>query len=117
MALLIKKPTVVATQKGKMINEFVGRASSQTKEISIAHMICSPGWVEPGQTPDFDEFTVVLDGTLKVQTKDATLTVCASQGIHSKRGEWIRYSTSEGAEYIAICVPAFSPKNVHRDLE
>jgi mannose-6-phosphate isomerase-like protein (cupin superfamily) len=91
--------------------------NSQTAGVSIARMVSPSGWSEPGQTPEFDEYTVVLRGTLHVETRDGTLEVAAGQAIITHRGEWIRYSTpgSEGAEYIAVCIPAFSPETVHRD--
>ena len=119
MPTLIAKPTVIqaAGNKPKVIEEFVGRVNSRTEAASIARMKSSPGWVEPGQTPEFDEFTVVLRGTLRVASKNGTLDVRAGQAVIVHRGEWIQYSTPEpeGAEYIAVCLPAFSPQTVHRD--
>ncbi len=119
MAKLIDQPTRIeaAGNKPKLIDEFFGRVNSGTTEISIARMQSPSGWQEPGQTPEFDEYTVVLKGMLRVETKDGTLDVHAGQGVLTIRGEWIRYSTPnpEGAEYIAICLPAFSPDTVHRD--
>ena len=119
MAKLIKGPTIVqaAGNKPKKIEEFVGRVNSSTSTLSIARMVSPGGWVEPGQTPEFDEFTVVIRGVLRVETRDATFDVHAGQGIEVPRGEWVRYSTpgSEGAEYVAVCLPAFSPETVHRD--
>ncbi len=120
MATVIAKPTVIqsAGNKPKSIEEFVGRVNSRTSGVSIARMQSPSGWVEPGQTPEFDEYTVVLRGQLQVETRDGIHTVVAGQGIITTRGEWIRYSTPgpEGAEYIAVCLPAFSPDIVHRDV-
>ena len=113
----IQNPTIIAAagNKPKIIEEFVGRVNSQTDAVSVAKMTSPAGWVEPGQTPQFDEYTVVLRGTLRVETKDGTIDVAAGQAIITHRGEWIRYSTPKGAEYIAVCLPAFSPDTVHRD--
>ena len=101
----------------KRIAEYIGRVNSATEAISIARMESPAGWLEPGQTPEFDEYTVVLNGMLRVETKSGHLDVRAGQAIIAHRGEWVRYSSPEagGAEYIAICVPAFSPDSVHRD--
>jgi len=119
MAQLIPHPTRIqaAGNKPKLIDEFVGAVSSKTPQISIARMQSPSGWQEPGQTPEFDEYTVVLRGLLQVETKTGVLTVQAGQAVITHRGEWIRYSTPgpEGAEYIAICLPAFAPSTVHRD--
>ena len=119
MPTLIANPTVIqaAGNKPKVIEEFVGRINSRTDAVSIARMISSPGWVEPGQTPEFDEFTVVLRGLLRVTSKNGTLDVRAGQAVIAHRGEWVQYSTPEpdGAEYVAVCLPAFSPQTVHRD--
>lgn len=117
MPTLISKPMLIeaAGNKPKIIKEFIGRVNSKTKEISIAKMESPAGWVEPGQTPEFDEYTVVLKGLLKVTTKDSVYSVEAGQAIIIYKGEWIQYSTPEGAEYIAVCLPAFSPDTVHRD--
>jgi len=116
---LIANPTVIqaAGNKPKVIEEFVGRVNSQTDAVSIARMKSSPGWIEPGQTPEFDEFTVVLRGLLRVASRNGTLDVRAGQAVIAHRGEWVQYSTPEpeGAEYIAVCLPAFSPQTVHRD--
>lgn len=113
----IKAPTIIeaAGNKPKIIEEFVGRVNSQTDAVSVARMTSPAGWVEPGQTPEFDEYTVVLRGMLRVETKDGAIDVQAGEAIITHRGEWIRYSTPEGAEYIALCLPAFSPSTVHRD--
>ncbi len=116
---LIARPTRVASagNKPKLIDEFVGRVNSATEALSVAHMHSPGGWVEPGQTPDFDEYTVVLAGMLRVEWKDGVLDIRPGQAVITHRGEWIRYSTPEpdGAEYIAICSPAFSMDTVHRD--
>ncbi len=119
MAQLIRQPTRIAAagNKPKLIDEFIGRVNSGTPEVSIARMQSPSGWQEPGQTPEFDEYTVVLRGMLRVETKTGVLEVQAGQAVITRRGEWIRYGTPgpEGAEYIAVCLPAFSPDTVHRD--
>jgi ethanolamine utilization protein EutQ len=119
MPTLISQPTRIqsAGNKPKLIDEYIGRVNSQTTSTSIAHMRSPSGWVEPGQTPAFDEFTVVLKGTLRVEHKSGSLDVKAGQAIIAHAGEWIRYSTphEDGAEYIAVCLPAFSMDTVHRD--
>src|SRR5947209_14445110 len=116
---LIGNPTRVAAagNKPKLIDEFIGRVNSSTSELSIARMQSPGGWQEPGQTPEFDEFTVVVRGMLRVEHEGGHIDVRAGQAIVTRRGEWIRYSTPEpdGAEYFAVCVPAFSPATVHRD--
>lgn len=114
----IDNPTIVAAAgtKPKEIREFVGRANTGHAELSIAQMKSPPGWVEPGQRPDFDEYTVVLTGKLRVEVeKGPPIEVLPGQAIWTKPGEWVRYSTPEGAEYIAVCIPAFAPDTVHRD--
>jgi quercetin dioxygenase-like cupin family protein len=120
MPTLIASPTIVlaAGNKPKQIEEFVGRVNSQTEALSIARMTSPAGWEEPGQTPEFDEFTIVLRGTLQVESRAGTLKVQAGQAIVTHAGEWVRYSTpgDDGAEYIAVCQPAFSPATVHRDV-
>ena len=117
--ILIAKPTRItsAGNKPKLIDEYIGRVNSATTAASVAHMRSPNGWQEPGQTPDFDEFTVVLKGMVRVEYKGGSLDVHAGQAVISPKGEWIRYSTPEpeGAEYIAICVPAFAMDTVHRD--
>ena len=119
MAQLIPAPTVVtaAGRPPKRIEEFAGRVNTGSAAVSVARMVSPPGWAEPGQTPEFDEYTVVLRGALQVETRSETLTVAAGQAVLTRRGEWVRYSTPDpaGAEYIAVCVPAFSPDTVHRD--
>lgn len=106
-----------AGNKPKLIDEYIGRVNSQTAGVSVAHMRSPSGWVEPGQTPEFDEFTIVLRGMLRVAHKNGSLDVQAGQAVIAHKGEWIQYSTPqpEGAEYIAVCLPAFSPHTVHRD--
>jgi mannose-6-phosphate isomerase-like protein (cupin superfamily) len=119
MATRIEKPTIVAPAGNlpKRIAEFIGRVNSGTDSVSIAHMTSPPGWQEPGQTPDFDEYTLVLRGSLKVETRGGTMDIPAGQAVTAPKGEWVRYSSPdpEGAEYVAVCVPAFSPGTVHRD--
>ncbi len=115
---LIQQPTVVeaAGNIPKRIEEFIGVVNSKTSAVSLARMTSPAGWQEPGQTPAFDEYTVVLKGTLKVKTRDAEHEVRAGQAIIAPAREWVRYSTpDEGAEYIAVCLPAFTPGAVHRD--
>lgn len=119
MPSLIAQPTRVqaAGTRPKLIDEYIGRVNSQTPGVSVAHMRSPEGWEEPGQTPDFDEYTLVLHGTLRVHHQHGHLDVQAGQAVIANRGEWIRYSTplAGGAEYVAICLPAFSPDTVHRD--
>ena len=119
MPTLIAKPTRVeaAGNKPKLIDEYVGRVNSADAAVSVAHMRSPSGWAEPGQRPEFDEFTIVLRGALVVESEDGRLTVEAGQGVHTRPGEWVRYSTpgADGAEYIAVCLPAFTPGSVHRD--
>ncbi len=117
----IRKPTIIraAGTPPKRIEEFVGRVNSQTSDISIARMISPAAWSEPGQTPEFNEYTVVLRGTLRVTLKDKELDIAEGQAIVIEAGEWVQYSTpfDGGAEYIAVCLPAFSPDAVHRDIQ
>jgi ethanolamine utilization protein EutQ (cupin superfamily) len=119
MPKLIPSPTLVeaAGQPPKRIEEFVGRVNSGTAAVSIARMVSPSGWQEPGQAPEFDEYTVVLRGELHVEHAGGVQKVAAGQAITTARGEWVRYSTPgpEGADYIAVCLPAFSPGTVHRD--
>jgi quercetin dioxygenase-like cupin family protein len=119
MPTLIKNPSIIEAvgNKPKIIKEFIGRVNSGTEQISIAKMTSPPGWIEPGQRPEFDEYTFVLKGLLRVETKDTVVDVSEGQAIIVEKNEWIRYSTpsDEGAEYVAVCLPAFSPETVHRD--
>jgi quercetin dioxygenase-like cupin family protein len=117
-ARLVGKPAIVeaAGNKPKIIREFVGRVNTATSAASVARMSSPAGWVEPGQTPAFEEYTLVLDGTLTVETGGGTLKVAAGQAVIAPKGEWVRYSTPDGpCEYVAVCVPAFSPDSVNRD--
>lgn len=119
MPTLISEPTRIqsAGNKPKLIDEYVGRVNTKTSATSVAHMRSPGGWVEPGQTPEFEEFTIVLRGMLRVEHKAGSLEVRAGQAVITHAGEWVRYSTPEpeGAEYIAVCLPAFSMDTVHRD--
>lgn len=117
MVQLIAAPTRIeaAGQPPKTIEEFIGHVNSKTEGVSIARMTSPAGWEEPGQTPDFDEYSVVLAGTLRVTTKAGALDVSAGQAVITQKGEWVKYSTPLGATYIAVCLPAFSPANVNRD--
>ena len=120
MPTLIDSATRItaAGNKPKLIDEYIGLVNSHTASLSVAHMRSPSGWEEPGQTPDFEEYTVVLKGTLRVTTKSGSIDVQAGQAVITHPGEWVRYSTPgpEGAEYIAVCSPAFSPDTVHRDI-
>ncbi len=119
MPTLVHHPTVIpaAGTKPKRIEEFIGRVNTGTEAVSIAHMLSPEGWAEPGQTPEFDEYTVVLRGTLHVRFTEGSLEVQAGQAVIAHRGEWVQYSTptAGGAEYVAVCLPAFSPVLVRRD--
>ncbi len=119
MPTLIAAPSIItaAGNKPKRIEEYAGRVNSGHAAVSVARMTSPGGWLEPGQRPDFEEVTVVLRGLLRVESEAGTLDVRAGQAIVTRPGEWVRYSTPEpdGAEYIAVCVPAFSPDTVHRD--
>jgi len=119
MPQLIERPTQItaAGTKPKIILEYFGRVNSKTEALSVAHMRSPSGWEEPGQAPDFDEYTVVLKGMLRVRHAAGSMDVTAGQAVVTRRGEWVQYSTPwpEGAEYIAICLPAFAPETVHRD--
>lgn len=121
MPRLIESPTVIqaAGNKPKRIEEYAGRVNSGHDAVSVARMVSPSGWQEPGQRPEFEEITVVLRGTLRVEHKGGVLDVGAGQALVTAPGEWVRYSTpgSEGAEYVAVCLPAFSPDSVHRDDE
>jgi len=120
MPTLIPQPTRIqaAGSKHKVIEEYIGLVNSKTYAASVAHMRSPQGWAEPGQTPEFQEFTIVLKGMVRVEHMGGVLDVYAGQAVITHPGEWVRYSTPEegGAEYIAVCVPAFSPEKVHREL-
>jgi len=119
MLLKIDKPAIIeaAGNKPKVIEEYIGRVNSRTSDLSIAHMVSPAGWEEPGQKPEFNEYTVVLKGMLRVKTKTRELDIQAGEAIIVEANEWVQYSTphDNGAEYIAVCLPAFSPDSVHRD--
>jgi ethanolamine utilization protein EutQ (cupin superfamily) len=117
MPELIQFPSRIeaAGTKPKLIDEFVGRVNTGESRVSIARMRSPAGWVEPGQRPEFDEWTVVLDGTLHVDHEGGALDVGAGQAVLVRAGEWARYSTPDGAQYVAVCLPAFAPDTVHRD--
>jgi len=116
---IINSPTIItaAGNKPKQIEEFIGLVNSNNKDVSIAKMTSPGGWIEPGQTPEFDEYTIVLKGMIKVETRNESFEIHTGQAIVTKKGEWVRYSTPDenGAEYVSICVPAFSMNIVHRD--
>jgi mannose-6-phosphate isomerase-like protein (cupin superfamily) len=117
----ILSPSIVkaAGNKPKIIEEFIGRVNSNTSNVSIAKMKSPSGWTEPGQTPAFDEYTVVLQGILRVRTKSEIFNITTGQAFIAAKGEWVQYSTpeSDSAEYIAVCIPGFSPDTVHRDVD
>jgi ethanolamine utilization protein EutQ len=119
MPTLISQPIRIqaAGNKPKLIDEYIGRVNTKTSAASVAHMRSPQGWIEPGQAPEFDEFTIVLHGMLRIEYKGGSLDVSAGQAVIAHAGEWVRYSTPNegGAEYIAVCVPAFSMETVHRD--
>ncbi len=117
MPEFIAAPTTIPVPGGKKIDEYVGRVNTSESRLSIAHMRSPSGWSEPGQRPEFDEWTLVLRGMMRVEHEDGTMEVNAGQAILTRAGEWIRYSTpgAEGCEYIAVCLPAFSIDTVHRD--
>jgi mannose-6-phosphate isomerase-like protein (cupin superfamily) len=119
MPTLISAPTRItaAGNKPKLIDEFIGRVNSSESRLSVAHMRSPSGWIEPGQKPEFDEFTLVLKGSLRLTHENGSLDVAVGQAVVAHAGEWVQYSTPgpEGAEYIAVCLPAFSPQTVHRD--
>jgi mannose-6-phosphate isomerase-like protein (cupin superfamily) len=119
MPELIQQPSRIAAagQLPKLIDEYVGQVRTGQDSVSIAHMRSPSGWAEPGQRPEFDEYTIVLRGALSVDSEEGQMTVLAGQAVHARAGEWVRYSTpgDDGAEYISVCVPAFTPGTVHRD--
>jgi mannose-6-phosphate isomerase-like protein (cupin superfamily) len=119
MPTFIKAPSIIkaAGNKPKVIEEYIGRVNSETDAVSIARMQSPPGWAELGQTPEFDEYTVVLRGMLRVETREGIFNVGAGQAIITRTGEWVRYSSPgpDGADYVAVCLPAFAPETVHRE--
>jgi quercetin dioxygenase-like cupin family protein len=115
MPQLIANPTRIPVPGNKLVEEYIGRVNSGERQVSIAHMHSPAGWSEPGQRPEFDEYTVVFKGAIRVEHEGGVLEVKAGQAIIARKGEWVRYSTPEGAEYVAICVPGFSADTVHRD--
>jgi mannose-6-phosphate isomerase-like protein (cupin superfamily) len=121
MIQFIKSPTIIkaAGNKEKIISEYFGQVNSKTGQVSIAHMKSPEGWEEPGQRPEFDEYTLVIKGNLNIESAGETISVSEGEAVLAKKGEWVRYSTPYpgGAEYIAVCLPAFSPSTVHRDNE
>ncbi|CAO5176781.1 Mannose-6-phosphate isomerase [Frankia sp. AiPs1] len=120
MPTFIERPTIVeaAGNLPKIIREYVGVVNTGTHGVSIAHMSSPAGWAEPGQRPEFDEYTVVLRGTVRVEHEGGLIEVAAGQAVHTPAGEWVRYSTpgSQGADYVSVCLPAFQPNTVHRDV-
>ena len=119
MPVFIKEPTVInaAGTPPKLIEEYVGRVNGNTSAVSIARMVSPSGWEEPGQTPEFSEYTVVLHGVLHVRTRDSEMDIHAGQAVIVEAGEWVQYSSpgADGARYVSVCLPAFSPDTVHRD--
>jgi mannose-6-phosphate isomerase-like protein (cupin superfamily) len=119
MVTKIQSPTLIKSEgnKPKVIEEYIGQVNSGTAQVSVAKMRSPGGWLEPGQTPEFDEYTLVIAGTLRVDTREGSVDINAGEAVIAPKGEWVRYSspTEEGAEYIAVCLPAFNPENVHRD--
>jgi mannose-6-phosphate isomerase-like protein (cupin superfamily) len=119
LPIKIQSPTIIkaAGNKPKVIKEYIGHINSNTGAVSIARMKSPSGWTEPGQTPEFDEYTVVLNGMLRVKSKEKILDIHAGEAVITHKGQWVQYSTPGpgGAEYIAVCLPAFSPETVHRD--
>jgi len=115
MPQLIPAPHQIPVPGNKIIDEYIGRVNTAEAQVSIARMRSPAGWSEPGQSPEFDEFTLVLSGFMRVEHAGGVTDVQAGQAIVTRKGEWVRYSTPDGAEYVAVCVPAFSPDTVHRD--
>jgi uncharacterized cupin superfamily protein len=115
MPQLIASATRIPVPGNKSVEEYIGHVNSRDSAVSIAHMHSPAGWSEPGQRPEFDEYTVVLGGALHVEHEGGVMEVRAGQAVVARKGEWVRYSTPKGAEYVAICLPAFSPQTVHRD--
>ncbi len=117
MPQLVESPVRVPVPGGKLIDEYVGESATLTPELSVAHMRSPAGWEEPAQTPDFDEVTLVLGGAVHVEHNGGVMVVSAGQAVLTRAGERVRYTTPEGAEYVAVCLPAFSPDTVHREQE
>jgi len=115
MPQLISAPKRIPVPGNKIIDEYAGRVNTAETQVSIAHMRSPKGWSEPGQRPEFDEFTLVLGGWMRVEFEGGVMEVRPGQAVVTRKGEWVRYSTPEGAEYVAVCLPAFSPGTVHRD--
>ena len=115
MPKLISAPTRIPVPGNKLLDEYIGKVTTGDAGISVAHMRSPAGWSEPGQRPDFDEFTIVLSGALRVEHESGIMHVTGGQAVVASKGEWVRYSTPEGAEYVAICLPAFTMETVHRD--
>jgi quercetin dioxygenase-like cupin family protein len=115
MPELIASPTRIPVPHGKLLDEYVGNVNTGDARISVAHMRSPAGWSEPGQRPDFEEYTIVLSGALRIEHESGVINVTAGQAVIAKKGEWVRYSTPDGAEYVAICLPAFTMETVHRD--
>lgn len=115
MPQLVESPVRVPVPGGKSIDEYVGRASTRSEQLSVARMRSPAGWTEPAQTPEFDEVTLVLGGAVHVEHDGGTLVVAAGQAVLTRAGERVRYTTPDGAEYVAICLPAFAPDTVHRE--
>ena len=115
MPQLIAVPTRIPVPANKLVDEYIGRVNSVDPNVSIAHMRSPAGWSEPGQRPDFDEFTIVLSGSVQIEHEGGIMEVRAGQAVIARKGEWVRYSTPVGAEYVAICLPAFTPDGAHRD--
>src|SRR5438874_13368587 len=115
MPQLISTPARIPFPGDKLIEEYVARVNSDDRQVSIARMRSPAGWSEPGQRPEFDEYTLVLGGVLRVEHEGGVVEVGVGQAVVAHRGEWVRYGTPQGAEYVAICLPAFSPESVHRD--
>ena len=119
MPTLIKKPHVVEAEGNlsMMVQEYVGRVNSETSAVSIARVLSPEGRIETGKTPEYDEYSLVLMGTLRIESRDRTIDVCAGQAVIVPKGRWVRYSTPEVTEYIAVCLPAFAPRMMCRDME
>ena len=115
MPQLISSPTRIPVPGNKLVEEYVGHVNSATSAVSVAHMHSPAGWTEPGQRPDFDEYTLVISGAMRVEHEGGVFDVTAGNAVIARRGEWVRYSTPQGAEYVAICTPAFTLEGAHRD--